>query len=176
MRRAGAGALLGALTLAAPREALAVEHEWHLGAAATYSRMVFDRSPTRNGFGGEAIVRYGLTDALDLSMSAWVASFLEDQRLALGTSAGIAYVVDVSRWIPTIAAHVGVVDVATTRCPEAFPELCTHDVRPMLAVPASLEFRAVDELPLGVRFEYRILLLGEPSSMLSFGIYGAYTL
>jgi hypothetical protein len=164
------------MAMAAPRELLAVEHEWHLGVAATYSRLVFDRSPTRNGLGGEALVRYGLTDAVDLSMSAWAAGFLEDQRLALGTSAGVAYVVDVSRWIPTIGAHVGVVDVVTTRCPEAYPELCAHDVRPMLAVPASLEFRAIDEVPLGLRFEYRLLLLGEPSSMLSFGVYGAFTL
>lgn len=174
MRAAVVGALIGAVAMAAPRDARAVEHEWHLGVATTYSRLVFDRSPTRNGFGGELLARYGLTDALDLSMSAWAAGFLEDQRLALGTSAGAAYVVDVSRWIPTIGAHVGVIDVVTTRCPEAYPELCTHDVRPMLSVPASLEFRAVDELPLGVRFEYRILLLGEPSSMLSFGVYGAF--
>jgi hypothetical protein len=175
MRAAVAGALFAA-TIATPHAAQAVEHEWHLGAAATYSRLVFGRSPTRNGFGGELLGRYGLTDALDLSVSAWAASFLEDQRLALGAAAGVAYVIDVSQWIPTIGAHVGVVDVVTTRCPEAYPELCTHDVRPTLSIPASLEFRAIDQLPLGARFEYRILLLGQPSSMITFGLYGAFAL
>ncbi len=168
--------VLALLIVVLPAErALALEHEWHLGASAGYSYLSFDRAPGRNGFGGQIHARYGLTDAIDLSMSAGATNFFEDGRVLLGTSAGLAYVVDITRWIPTVGAHIGVVDILTTRC-ELAPALCYHDIRPSVSVPISLEYRALPSFPVGVRFEGQFILLGEPSASISFGAYGAFAL
>lgn len=176
--RAGALAIaaitVGVVSLA-PGRALAVEEEWHLGVNARYAHLVFDRAPGRNGLGGEILARYGLNDAIDLSMSASATGFFEDGRLLLETAAGLAYVVDITRWIPTVGAHVGVVDVMTTRC-EDLAALCYHDIRPTIGVPISLEYRVTPSFPVGVRFEGQLLLLGEPSSMITIGAYGAFAL
>ena len=159
-------------TVLAPSQAQAVEQEWHLGGAANYGLMTFARAPSRNGFGGQLLARYGLNDALDLSLSAAAMSFLEDGRLVFSGAAGVAYVVDVLRWIPTVGAHIGVVDIVTTRC-ETLPELCYHDIRPTVGVPISLEYRVLPELPVGARFEPTLLLFGEPSWLLTTSLYGA---
>ena len=143
-------------TVLAPSQAQAVEQEWHLGGAANYGLLTFARAPSRNGFGGQLLARYGLNDALDLSLSAAAMSFLEDGRLIFSGAAGVAYVVD----------------IVTTRC-ETLPELCYHDIRPTVGVPISLEYRVLPELPVGARFEPTLLLFGEPSWLLTTSLYGA---
>lgn len=175
MRRLAAGGIVACLALAFETRAFAVEEEWHLGATLSYSYLSFDRAPGRNGLGGQLLARYGLTDAIDLSMSAATTGFFEDGRVLLGTSAGIAYVVDITRWIPTVGAHIGVVDIMTTRC-ELTPALCYHDVRPTVSVPVSLEYRVLPSFPVGVRFEGLFIPFGEPSAMLTVGAYAAVAL
>ena len=154
-------------------QASADEHEWHVGAAFGASQLSFARAPSRWGMRGEALARYGLSDAVDLTMELGVDGYPTDDRLALSSEVGVGYVVDVSRFIPAIGVALGAVDVIDPRC-DWHPTTCGHTVLPAIAVPASFEFRVADVAPVGVRFEYRLLFLGAPSSQLFVGLYGGF--
>jgi len=164
---------LATSALLLPREALANEHEWYGGASFGYASIDFTHGLARHGIGGGLHSRYGLTDAIDLTFNAWLFGFADDGRIAPGTSAGISYVLDISRWIPSVGGTFGVVDVIGLSC-ELDPARCRHDLRLALGIPITFEFRALPELPLGVRFEYQFLFLGEPSGQLFVGATGAF--
>jgi hypothetical protein len=168
-------------SLAMPREARATEKEWHLGASFGYSSLGFSRGRDENGAGAFLHARYGFTDAFDFTMNASFFGYvdLNQTRFAPATSAGINYVIDISRWLPSVGFTTGVVDVITTRCEDGLT-LCGHSVQPYVGIPGSLEYRIDDRYPVGVRFEYQFLLLGQilspadPSSALFFTAYAAF--
>ncbi len=153
--------------------ARATEHEWHLGASGGLAIVDFPRGLARDGFGGGLHARYGLTDAIDFAMNATLFGFPDDTRLSWGTNVAVDYVVDVSRWIPTLGVSFGVVDLVGLGC-ETDPYRCGHIFMPAIGLPASLEFRVVPNVPLGIRFEYQFLILGGPSSQMFVGFYGAF--
>lgn len=157
-----------------PREAEATEHELYGAVSLGHAQIDFTHGLARYGFGAGLHSRYGLNDAIDLTMNAWLYGFASDGRIAPGTSVGISYVVDVSRWIPSVGATVGVVDVIGLSC-EQDPARCRHDVRLALGVPITFEYRVLPDLPIGIRFEYQLLFVGEPSSQLFIGATGALT-
>ena len=84
-----------------------------------------------------------------------------------------------SRWVPSVGFTTGVVDVITTRCDDGLTP-CGHSLQPYVGIPGSLEYRIEDRYPVGVRFEYQFLLLGqlvypsEPSSALFLTAYAAF--
>lgn len=168
-------------SVAVPREARATEKEWHLGASLGYSSLGFSRGRDENGAGGFLHARYGFTDAFDFTMNASFFGYndVKQTRFAPATSAGISYVLDISRWLPSLGFTTGVVDVITTRCEDGLT-LCGHSLQPYVGIPGSLEYRIADRYPLGVRFEYQFLLLGqivhpaEPSSALFVTAYAAF--
>jgi hypothetical protein len=168
-------------SLVVPREARATEKEWHLGASLGYSSLGFSQGRDENGAGGFVHARYGFTDAFDFTMNASFFGYvdLNQTRFAPATSVGINYVIDISRWLPSVGFTTGVVDVITTRCEDGLT-LCGHSVQPYVGIPGSLEYRIEDRYPVGVRFEYQFLLLGQilspgdPSSALFFTAYAAF--
>lgn len=151
----------------------AVEREWHVGGSFGYAMLDFPRALPRHGFGGGVNVRYGLNDAIDLTMNASLFGYETDDRIAPATSVGISYVVDISRWIPTIGGTIGFMDLVAFRC-DAEPIRCGHMPILTLGIPATFEFRVVPEVPIGVRFEYQFLFLGTPGTQMFVGVYGAF--
>lgn len=173
MRRARVLTLLAAIAiLTAARPASATEQEWHLGATLGYGSLHFARAIPRNGLGGQLLARYGLTDAFDLTMDAGVDGYFEDGRFLLSTAVGGDYVLDVSRWIPTVGVNLGLVDFVTPSC-DSYPDTCGHTLLPAVGLPVSLEYRALPNLPVGVRFQYRFIFLGDPTSQIFVGLYAA---
>lgn len=164
--------LVGVLALAS--EAGATEQEWHFGASYGFAMIDFPNGSARYGTGGGLHARYGLNDAFDLTMNASLFGFPSDHRVAPSTSAGISYVIDVSRWIPTVGVTAGVIDLIGLACEEKGPSRCGHLFMPAVGLPATLEFRALPNLPIGVRFEYQFVFLGGPSQQLFVGAYGAW--
>ena len=133
----------------------------------------FPSGSARHGTGGGFHARYGLNDAFDFTMNATLYGFPSDDRIAPGTSVGVSYVVDITRWIPTLGVTAGVVDLIGVACEERAAR-CGHIFMPAIGIPASLEFRVLPELPIGVRFEYQLLLLGGPSQQIFVGLYCAF--
>lgn len=174
-------ALATCASLSLPREVSATEKEWHLGASLGYSSLGFSNGRDENGAGGFLHGRYGFTDAFDFTMNASFFGYVDvkQTRFLPAASAGINYVLDISDWLPSVGFTTGVVDVITTRCDDGL-SLCGHSVQPYVGIPGSLEYRIADRYPLGVRFEYQFLLLGqilspgEPSSALFFSAYAAF--
>lgn len=171
-------AALAAGALFVPASAHATEREWHFGASTGFATLDFPRALARYGFGGGLHTRYGLTDALDFTMNASLYGYPDDARIALGTSVGIDYVIDISRWLPTIGATAGLVDLVGLRCDEA-PIHCGHILMPALSVPFTFGYRVTPHVPLGVRLEYQILPIGllggaGPDQQFFVGLYGAF--
>lgn len=162
----------------APSAAQATEQEWHIGASTGFATLDFPRALARYGFGGGLHARYGLTDVFDFTMNASLYGYPDDARIALGTSAGIDYVIDISRWLPTIGANLGVVDLVGFRCDEA-PVHCGHILMPALGVPFTFAFRVTPHVPLGLRLEYQVLPIGllggsGPDQQFFVGLYGSF--
>lgn len=168
-------ALATATSFAVPREARATEKEWHLGTSLGWSSLGFTHGRDENGAGGFLHARYGFTDAFDFTMNASFFGYRDVQqtRFAPATSAGINYVLDISRWLPSVGFTTGVVDVITTRCDDG-SDPCGHELYPYVGVPGSLEYRVADRYPVGIRFEYQFLFLGEPSSALFLTAYAGF--
>ncbi|NUP08491.1 MAG: hypothetical protein HOW73_20775 [Polyangiaceae bacterium] len=166
------GLIVAALSASTP--AFATEHEWHTGGSFGYAMIDFPRGLARNGFGGGFHARYGLTDAIDVTMNASLFGFPTDDRIAPQTTAGISYVVDVSRWFATVGVDAGVMDLIGVASCDELPSRCGHIVMPAVGVPVTLEFRVVPEVPIGVRFEYQLLFLGGPSQAMFVGAYAAF--
>lgn len=171
--RAAAAAATAAAVLALAAPAAATEREWHFGASYGFAMIDFPRGLARYGTGGGAHVRYGITDAIDVDMNLMLYGFPGDDRVAPSTTAGLGYVVDVSRWFATVGLDAGVIDLVGVDC-EVGPQRCGHTLMPAVGLPITLEFRALKELPIGVRFHYQLVFLGGPSQQLFVGAYGAF--
>lgn len=171
MRASAVAAAVALFALAAP--AGATEREWHVGASYGFAMIDFPRGLARHGTGGGVHARYGITDAIDVNMNAALYGFPGDDRLAPSTSAGLAYVLDVSRWFATVGLDAGVVDLIGVAC-DLGPQRCGHTLMPAVGLPVTLELRVLPQLPIGVRFEYQLLFLGGPSQQLFVGAYGAF--
>lgn len=161
-----------------PTAAHATEQEWHIGASTGFAMLDFPRGLARYGFGGGVHARYGLTDAIDFTMNATLYGYPDDARIAPGTSVGIDYVIDVSRWLPTIGVTAGFVDLIGFRCEEA-PIHCGHIPMPAVSVPFSFGYRVTPQLPIGLRLEYQLLPIGllagsGPDQQFFVGVFGAF--
>ncbi|MFO0548279.1 MAG: hypothetical protein U0271_07835 [Polyangiaceae bacterium] len=172
--RRGLATVTACAGLLAPSVCRATENEWHLGVAAGWSVTEATYASAQHGFGGVLSARYGLTDAIDIDFNVSAAGYPDKSRMIFGSTVGLSYVLDVSRWIPWVGATVGFVDDWRTGGCEDAPALCTHTIQPALGVPIGFEYRVTPTVPVGIRFEYQFLFLGEPSSQVFLGIYGGF--
>jgi hypothetical protein len=115
---------LAAILVAAPN-AHAIERQHHLGLAPALGILSIDRKSTSSvGLGGAVHYAYGLTDQLNLSVEASSVVVAADQKRDFpysprnrpstvdNLSAGVAYVIDILRWVPWIGVHAGVYRLA----------------------------------------------------------------
>lgn len=148
----------------------------HLGGAfgwAVLDNPAAQGEPAHQGFGGAITLRYGLTDAFDLTFAADLQGFPSKGALATGAEVGLTYVIDIMRWIPHVGVDVGFVDVVTLACPDD-PTLCSHAPHPAIGIPAGFEFRIVPEAIVGVRFRYALFFVEPVGSQLFLGAYAAF--
>jgi hypothetical protein len=105
-----------ALALFAPTQARAFEHQHHLGVDGGVAFISIDQKPTLSvGGGGGIHYAYGLSDAFNLlvegafcpvALQEDSGSGIPDNRATMieNLGAGIAYTLDVLRWVPYIGA------------------------------------------------------------------------
>jgi outer membrane scaffolding protein for murein synthesis (MipA/OmpV family) len=95
-----------AVLCVAPRPAHAFEREWHLGAGAGVSSgNGLTMSPAL-----AAYAAYGLSDVFDARVEVTARGYhlgSEQNPNALSAMAGIAYKLDVLRWVPWAAVYAG---------------------------------------------------------------------
>lgn len=103
--------------LAASRPAQAFEREWHLGAGAGVTNgNGLSLSPAVSAYAA-----YGLSDVFDarLELTARGYHIGSDQNPnALSAMAGLAYKLDVLRWVPWGAVYAGYLQLLDTPRPE----------------------------------------------------------
>lgn len=120
-----AGGLLAALTLLVAKDAHAIERQHHLGLGPALGVLsIHNKSTASMGVGGALHYAYGLTDQWNLtaSVSSVVVAanqkqdFLSSPRNRPATvdngAVGVAYVIDILRWVPYIGIEGGLYRLA----------------------------------------------------------------
>ena len=151
MRRAalvlGAGVSLGLLVAAS--SAHAFEREWHLGGGAGIT----------NGSGltlspaVAAYVAYGLSDVFDARLELTARGYhigSEHNPHALSAMAGVAYKLDVLRWVPWAGVYAGYLGFLEQ--PPADSSFERHDVA--LGLGLGLDYAFTRKLGAGVTLRY----------------------
>lgn len=173
---------LGALASTVAGSAHATEGQLQLGGTVSY--VFVDQGNRFDALSITAEAHYGLTDAIDLSGAIALGVNPGQNQVSIVPEIGVGYVVDITRFLPRVGVRLGFADVATYACPaetnadgsEAPPTPdCGHELHPVVAIPASLDFRVVDGFWVGAHFRYAWLLFGDPINEISLGGFAGYT-
>ena len=156
------------LALLTHHHAVAGDAELSLGLGTRY--VTFPWAGTRfHGFGSAAFVRYGLSDEWNLySETTYAAGFARssDPVDFVCSVVGIAYVVDVTSWVPELGFAVGYLGPGVKRA-------VRHDFA--LTATFRLEYRAFRDFGVGVSLSYLFPLRSrfDSSGILSATTYAA---
>jgi hypothetical protein len=152
--------------LLAPSRADAFERQWHAGASFGYALLADPGSYP--GFGGRLHLAYGLTDTLNALVEFDMASHPGGDLMALGGSAGVAYVVDILQWVPYLGMEVGGYDfLLAGTCGGAGEPSCSRG-KLGGGIPFGIDYLITRSFALGAAGKYTFLLPGEDAT---FGNY-----
>ncbi|MFO0618243.1 MAG: hypothetical protein U0414_36960 [Polyangiaceae bacterium] len=160
--------LAAAIMVAAPGSASATERQWFFGGSVGYAYIDETTKWWDGGFVmGET--RYGITDAIDFAADLNLGLYPAADQLVPSADVGLAYVLDVSRFVPHVGATIGLSDVITYGCPEGFRP-CGHELYPVVGIPAGFDVRVTKHLSLGAHFRYGFMLFaGNATSQINVG-------
>jgi hypothetical protein len=147
---AAALVLLGALAAASP--ASAATGDLSLSAGVSWDQWMATQGRASQGFGSRLGFAAGLRDDWQFWAGASYAGFVgSGGRSTLTTaSAGVAYLIDSLRWVPSLFAGVGYAGPPSQRT-------WTPDIA--LIAGGELEYRRFRDFGVSVRAEYRYLVL-----------------
>lgn len=143
---------------AAPSVAEATERQWFFGGSVGYAFIEETFYWWDGGFVA-AEMRYGITDAIDFTTTLDLGFYPDAEQLVPSVHAGLAYVLDISRFLPHVGVTLGLSDVVTYGCPEGFRP-CGNELYPVVGIPAGFDFRVTKHLSVGSHFRYGFMLLG----------------
>ena len=139
--------------------AAAFEREWHLGAAAGVSSGEgLALSPAVGAYAA-----YGLSDTFDARMELTARGYQigdAENPHALSAMLGVAYKLDVLRWVPWAGAYVGY--VGFLEAPRLGLPFEQHDVA--LGVGLGLDYGVSRQLGLGVTLHFDQALSNQETS------------
>lgn len=159
------------LVAASSTEARASERQWQAGLNAGYTQLMNSGGTavapkSLPGFGASLSLSYGLTDSLNLIGHADMSFHPGGAPVLIGGGGvGIAYVLDVLRWVPWIGVTVGGYGVSARE-----PCVTTEDVpcttgRLGLSAPFGLDYQFNRRFSLGVHGRYGVLLFGNQNAV-----------
>ena len=160
------------VVVAASSEAQAFERQWQAGLSAGYTHFVnyaAVNAASFPGFGTSLSLSYGITDAINIIGHVdFSAHPGKAPVLIYGGGAGVAYVIDIVRWVPWIGATVGGYAVSNVgSCAPTADAPCTTG-RFALSPIAGLDYQFTRKFSLGAVGRYDLLLFGkagDPSSI-----------
>lgn len=154
------------LVAASSSVASAYEHQWQAGLSAGYTHFINGGGTAITpasypGFGTSLSLTYGVNDSLniighaDTSVHPGAAPVL-----IYGGGVGIAYVLDVLRWVPWIGVTVGGYGVSALEpCMRTDAAPCTTG-RFALSAPFGLDYQINRKFSIGAGGRYGVLLFG----------------
>jgi len=157
------------LTVSFVSPSQAFERQWHVGGglgAGAFSR------PNANGFGPTAEIAgtYGLTDEFNLLVEASWATYgaplgpSANQVAWLHGNVGIAYTLDVLRWVPYAGLLVGGARVAEgAGWSGALQGNSRHDAYLDLVAAGGLDYQITRDLAVGGALRFHTLVAASPS-------------
>jgi hypothetical protein len=159
LRALALGLGMGLVLAGLPRAALAFEREWHLGAAAGVS----------NGHGLKlspalgAYAAYGISDVFDVRAELLARGYQigdEKNPHALMGSVGLAYKLDVLRWVPWAGVYVGYQELLEP--PPAGSVFKQRDM--VLGLGLGLDYAFTRKLGVGVTLRFDQALAGQDAT------------
>jgi hypothetical protein len=153
------GVGLSAALCCAPRSAQAFEREWHLGAGAGVSSgQGLKLSPAV-----AAYAAYGLSDVFDARLELTARGYhvgSAQNPNALSAMAGVAYKLDVLRWVPWAGVYAGYLTFLET--PRADLTFKRRDIT--LGVGVGLDYGISRQLGVGVTLRFDDALANSDAS------------
>lgn len=151
-------AAIASVVAAAPTSAHATEKQWFFGGSVGYAYVDETYKWWDGGFvAGE--MRYGITDAIDFIGDLRLGFYPAADQILPSANAGLGYVLDISRFVPSVGVTIGLADVVTYGCPEGFRP-CGNELYPVVGIPAGFDVRVTKHLTLGAHFQYGLFLVG----------------
>jgi hypothetical protein len=159
------------LVAASSTEASASERQWQAGLSAGYAQLINGGGTAGTlgsfpGFGTSLSLSYGITDAIniigrvDMSVHPGKAPVLIG-----GGGAGIAYVLDILRWVPWLGVTVDGYGVSAREPCVTTNELPCTTGRLGFSGMAGLDYQLNRRFSLGGTFRYGLLLLGNQNKL-----------
>lgn len=139
----------GLALLGTPRTARAFERQWHLGAGAG----VTNGSGLALSPAVSAYAAYGISDVFDVRAELTARGYelgRDRDPHALSAAAGLAYKLDVLRWVPWAGVYLGYVGFLEE--PRAELPFSRHDAA--IGLGLGLDYGFSRELGLGVTLRY----------------------
>lgn len=149
MRLALVLGLGGLAFLGSPRAAQAFEREWHLGAGVGVS----DGSSLSLSPAVSAYMAYGLSDVFDARVEVTgrgYGIFEEQNPHAVSAAVGLAYKLDVLRWVPWAGVYIGYLGFLEQ--PSAKLPFERHDAA--IGLGLGLDYAVSRQLGFGVTLRY----------------------
>ncbi len=163
MRAILLGAVAFGAALVASPSAHAIERQHHLGLAPALGVLSIDGKSTASVGGGGALhYTYGLSDAWNLSIEASSVVVAADEKKLPNSphnrpervdhgAVGVAYVIDILRWVPYVGAYGGVYHLAGGTLDDPL-------FLPGLSVGAGLDYQINRQLAVGLAGRQHFLL------------------
>lgn len=157
------GALAFASVLLASSSAHAIERQHHVGLAPALGILQVDGKSTSSIGGGGAIhYAYGLSDQWNLSIEASSVVVAADQQQDPGSprdrparvdqgGVGVAYVIDILRWVPYVGVLAGAYHLAGGTLERSL-------VLPGLSVGGGLDYQLSRQLAIGIAGRQHFLI------------------
>jgi hypothetical protein len=156
---------------ASSSEASAYERQWQAGLSAGYVHFINGGGTAimpaaLPGFGTSISLTYGVNDSLNIITHFDFSAHPGAAPVLIGGGgAGIAYVIDVLRWVPWIGATVGGYAVSARE-----PCITTDDAPCMtgrlgLSLPFGLDYQVSRKFSIGAGGRYGVLLFGNQNKV-----------
>jgi hypothetical protein len=160
LTRRGLPTLVAIAVLALTHSARAFERQWHVGGGVGFAAFADPDTSAGPAFGIHGA--YGLSDVFDLKLDLLTSSHTIDNdplRLLSGT-AGIAYKMDVIRWIPYFGVQLGYYRLGGSQRPANLPQ---NELG--MSVDLGVDYAVKRAFGLGLQLRYHGFL-GDPLSSL----------
>lgn len=159
------------LVAASSSEASAYEHQWQAGLSAGYTHFINGggtaiKPASLAGFGTSLSLTYGLNDSLNIIGHADLSVHPGATPVLIGGGgAGIAYVLDVLRWVPWIGVTVGGYAVSAAELCVATDDAPCTTGRFGISAPFGLDYQFNRKFSIGGGGRYGVLLFGNKNAV-----------
>ncbi|MBK9265072.1 MAG: hypothetical protein IPM54_35495 [Polyangiaceae bacterium] len=156
---------------ASSSEAGAYERQWQVGLGVGYAQLINEGGTpvtpaSLHGIGSSLTITYGLTDAINIIGHADFNAHPGDApTLLYGGSVGVAYVIDVLRWVPWAGVTAGGYGVSALEPCVATNDVPCTNARLGFSLLGGIDYQVSRSFSIGAMGRYGVLLFGNQNAV-----------